>query len=62
METELDAFRMVRDALDAGAMGVDMGRNIWQSPHPVAMIRAVRGLVQDDLTAEDANDIFESAK
>jgi len=62
METELDAFRMVRDALDAGARGVDMGRNIWQSPHPVAMIRAVRGLVQDDLTAEEANDVFESAK
>ncbi len=58
METELDAFRMVRDALDRGAVGVDMGRNIWQNPNAVAMIRAVRGIVHEGLSAEEAYRLF----
>src|SRR5439155_13846976 len=41
-ETELDAFELAHEAVSEGAVGVDMGRNIWQSEHPVAMIKAIR--------------------
>jgi putative autoinducer-2 (AI-2) aldolase len=43
----LDALTMARHAVDEGAAGVDMGRNIFQRRHPVAMIQAVRAVVHD---------------
>jgi len=45
---ELDALTMARNALDQGANGVDMGRNIFQSDNPVAMIQAVRKVVHEN--------------
>ena len=42
---EKDALKLTYDALKAGAVGVDMGRNIWQSDNPVAMIKAVHSIV-----------------
>lgn len=62
LETELDALRMVADALKQGAAGVDMGRNIWQSDHPIAMIRAVRSIVHDGASPEEAHKLLESLK
>jgi putative autoinducer-2 (AI-2) aldolase len=58
METEMDVFRIAADAIANGAAGVDMGRNIWQNPHPEAMLHAVRTIVHDDATAEDAHSLF----
>jgi putative autoinducer-2 (AI-2) aldolase len=51
---ERDALQLARDAIDAGAAGVDMGRNIFQSKAPVAMIRAVRGIVHEGLGVDEA--------
>lgn len=51
---ELEALQMARNALDQGANGVDMGRNIFQSENPVAMIQAVRKVVHEKATAEQA--------
>jgi putative autoinducer-2 (AI-2) aldolase len=62
LETEMDALQMTRHALEQGAVGVDMGRNIWQSEHPVAMIRAIRGVVHEGMSAEEAHDLFQSLK
>jgi len=62
LETELDALKMARDAVEKGAAGVDMGRNIWQSPHPVAMIKAVRAVVHQKMPPEEALEIFEKNK
>ena len=45
---EKDALKLTYDALKAGAVGVDMGRNIWQSENPVPMIKAVRGIVHQN--------------
>lgn len=59
LETELDAMRMAHDAIEAGAVGVDMGRNIWQSEHPVAMIRAIRSVVHEDATPKEAHQLFQ---
>lgn len=62
LETELDALVLARDALEKGAVGVDMGRNIWQSPHPVAMIKAVRAVVHQKMSPDDALEVFERNK
>lgn len=62
LETDYDAFELVHSAIQEGASGVDMGRNIWQSPHPVAKIRAVRAVVHEGATPKEANQLFEEAK
>ena len=41
-----------------GAAGVDMGRNIFQSERPAAMLRAIRGVVHEGLTPAEALDVF----
>ena len=55
---ELDALTMAYRAVDEGAAGVDMGRNIFQSDHPVAMIRAVGAVVHESLKPQAAYDRF----
>ncbi|MFQ6060472.1 MAG: 3-hydroxy-5-phosphonooxypentane-2,4-dione thiolase [Thermoplasmata archaeon] len=62
LDTEMDAFKMTYDALETGAVGVDMGRNIWQNPYPVAMIKAVRSIVHKKYTPKEALDVFEREK
>ena len=57
---ELDALKMAHRAVQEGALGVDMGRNIFQSEHPVAMIQAVRKVVHDGEKPEAAYDFYRS--
>jgi 3-hydroxy-5-phosphonooxypentane-2,4-dione thiolase len=56
--SELDALTMAYNAIEAGAAGVDMGRNIFQSDQPVAMMRAVRAVVHDSAKPENAYEEF----
>lgn len=51
---ERDALKLAGNAVSSGAVGVDMGRNIFQSKWPVQMIQAVRTIVHDSLSAEAA--------
>lgn len=60
--TEIDALRTAHRAMQEGAAGVDMGRNVWQSDYPVPMIRALRAIVHENATAEDALDLFNRLK
>jgi putative autoinducer-2 (AI-2) aldolase len=55
---EREALQLAHDAVSRGAVGVDMGRNIFQSRAPVAMIRAVRAVVQERKSAAEAFDLF----
>jgi 3-hydroxy-5-phosphonooxypentane-2,4-dione thiolase len=55
---ELDALTMAYRAIEEGAAGVDMGRNIFQSDDPVAMIRAVGAMVHESLKPRAAYDRF----
>ncbi len=55
---ERDALQMARDAIDQGASGVDMGRNIFQSDSPVAMIGAVRKVVHDGISVKEAYEYY----
>ena len=59
---ELDALKMAYMAIDQGAMGVDMGRNIFQAAHPIAMIQAVRSVVHDNAKPEDAFQLYNDLK
>ena len=58
-QPEKDALTMAYQAIQAGASGVDMGRNIFQSSHPVAMIQAVNSVVHDNTTPKEAYQVFE---
>jgi len=55
---ELEALDMAYRAIEGGAAGVDMGRNIFQSDHPVAMIRAIRAVVHESAKPEHAYEEF----
>ncbi|MBP6940716.1 MAG: 3-hydroxy-5-phosphonooxypentane-2,4-dione thiolase [Syntrophorhabdaceae bacterium] len=59
---ELDALTMAYNAIQDGASGVDMGRNIFQSESPVAMIKAIRKVVHDGVKPKDAYDLFLTEK
>jgi len=59
---ELDALKMAYNAIDQGASGVDMGRNIFQAEAPVAMIQAVRMVVHDGAKPEEAFDFYTSKR
>jgi 3-hydroxy-5-phosphonooxypentane-2,4-dione thiolase len=59
---ERDALTMAYKALQEGAAGVDMGRNIFQSDDPVAMIQAVRAVVHDNERPDKACDLYEDLK
>ena len=55
---EREALELTYNAIKAGAVGVDMGRNIWQSENPVPMIKAVRGIVHGNLNVNQAYDLY----
>jgi len=59
---ELEALQLARDAIDRGAVGVDMGRNVFQSDAPAAMIQAVSAVVHDGLKPAEAFDMYETIK
>ncbi len=59
---ERDALAMAYNALQQGAAGVDMGRNIFQSEAPAAMIQAVRKVVHEHKTPEEAYDVYRTLK
>lgn len=59
---ELEALELTYNAISRGAAGVDMGRNIFQSDSPVAMIQAVRAIVHDNATPKKAYEIYKSLK
>lgn len=55
---EKAALQMAHDAISKGAIGVDMGRNIFQSDNPIGMIKAVRAVVHDGKSVEEAFKIY----
>jgi putative autoinducer-2 (AI-2) aldolase len=62
VDSELEVFEFIYDGLQKGAIGVNLGRNIWQSEHPVAMIRAIRAIIHENYRPKEAQDLFEQVK
>ena len=61
-QPELDALTMAYKAVQQGASGVDMGRNIFQSDAPVAMIQAVGKVVHEGMKPQEACEFYETLK
>ena len=59
---EKEAILLAWSAVQAGASGVDMGRNIFQSECPGGMIRAIRAVVQENASVEQASKIYDQAR
>jgi 3-hydroxy-5-phosphonooxypentane-2,4-dione thiolase len=61
-ETDLEVLEFVADGIQKGAVGINLGRNVWQNPHPAAMAKALRAIVHDNATAKQAHEIFKETK
>jgi 3-hydroxy-5-phosphonooxypentane-2,4-dione thiolase len=62
LDSDRAALELARHAIDEGAHGIDMGRNIWQSDHPVAMLRALRAIVHDKASVREALQVLNDEK
>ena len=61
-DTEMEVMAFVHDGMKRGAVGVNLGRNIWQCPHPVPMIRALAAIIHEKASVKQAHDLFQAAK
>jgi putative autoinducer-2 (AI-2) aldolase len=61
-ESETEVFEFVHDGMQKGAIGINLGRNVWQSPHPVAMAAALRAIVHENATVKAAQELFNKIK
>jgi putative autoinducer-2 (AI-2) aldolase len=59
---EQEALEMCFRAIDQGASGVDMGRNIFQSVAPLAMLKAVKKVVHENISAREAYQFWQEEK
>ena len=58
METDKDVLRLASEAVEAGAIGVSIGRNVFQHRNPVAMIKALAKIIHEKSTVEEAMQEF----
>ena len=61
-ETQREVFDFVYDGMQKGAIGVNLGRNIWKNDYPVAMIKGIRAIIHQKATPEKARIIFENER
>lgn len=61
-DTEREVLEFVHDGIQNGSIGINLGRNIWQSEFPVPMIRALRHIVHENGTVNEAQEVFNSVK
>lgn len=57
-ESEKEVFEFVYDGMQKGAIGINLGRNVWQSAHPVAMAKALCAIIHEDADVKAAQGIF----
>jgi len=61
-ETVLEVLEFVHDGMQKGAIGINLGRNVWKNPQPVAVAKALRAIVHKKASVEEANEIYEETK
>lgn len=61
-ESEVDVFKFVYDGMQKGSIGINLGRNVWQSPYPVAVARALEAIVHENATVKQAEELFNEFK
>ncbi len=57
-ETEKEVLSFVYDGMQRGAIGLNLGRNVWQHPYPAAMIQALRAIIHEGFDVASAYDLF----
>jgi putative autoinducer-2 (AI-2) aldolase len=63
VDTEREVFEFIYDGIQKGAIGQNLGRNIWQHKHPVAMIKALRTIIHEGANVDQAEEVYkENAK
>jgi putative autoinducer-2 (AI-2) aldolase len=60
VDSDLEVLEFVHDGMKRGAIGVNLGRNIWQNDHPVAMIKALRAIIHEKASVKEAEKIFQN--
>jgi putative autoinducer-2 (AI-2) aldolase len=60
VDTEREVFDFVHDGMEKGAIGVNLGRNVWQNDFPIGMIRALHAIIHEGATPDDAQNIYGS--
>jgi len=60
-ETERQVIEFVHDGMQRGAAGINLGRNVWQSPHPVPMAKALKAVIHENASVDQAVEIFKDA-
>ncbi len=58
-ETELEVFEFVYDGIQKGAIGVNLGRNVWQNPYPIPMMRALNAVIHKNSTPKEAHGLYQ---
>ena len=61
-ETEKEVFEFVHDGMQKGAVGINLGRNVWQNPNPVAVAKALHAIIHKNASVKEAFDIFTQTK
>lgn len=61
-KTEYEVFNFVYDGMQKGAIGINLGRNVWQSPNSVAVAAALKAIVHKNATPDEAEEIFNEVK
>ncbi len=60
LDTYRDILELAFRSIQGGAIGVDMGRNIWQSDHPAAIIQGIKAIIHGGASVPEALDIVEA--
>ncbi|MFH1776571.1 MAG: 3-hydroxy-5-phosphonooxypentane-2,4-dione thiolase [Candidatus Omnitrophota bacterium] len=60
--TEFEVFEFVYDGMQKGAIGINLGRNVWQNAHPEAMAKALYAIIHKNTTANEAWELFNTEK
>ena len=58
-ETPIEVFNFVHDGIQKGAIGVNLGRNVWQDPHPLAMMKSLNQVIHGGLTPKQAQKLYD---
>lgn len=61
-ETELEVMEFVYDGIQKGAIGINLGRNVWQNKYPVAMMKSLRAIIHKKATPKEAHELFKDIK
>ena len=58
VDTTREVFEFVHDGIQRGAVGVNLGRNVWQAPNPPAVARALEAIIHENADVDRAEAIF----